>query len=107
MNNCFQVLDITRPNFYVKLELSPGKCYHIGCQGVNSIQKQDYSIQGAAPYVLENLIHSSLACIFFHPFLQQNSLFFGAASTLTQALNSVEGSWNFPLSALPACVYVC
>lgn len=55
MNNCFQVLHIPRPNFYVKLELPPGKWYHIGCQGVNAIQKQDYAIQGAAPYVLENL----------------------------------------------------
>lgn len=55
MNNCFQVLHIPRPNFYVKLELPPGKCYHIGCQGVNAIQNQDYAIQGAAPYVLESL----------------------------------------------------
>ena len=55
MNKCFQVLHIPRLNFYVKLELPPGKCYHIGCQGVSAIQKQDYAIQGAAPYVLESL----------------------------------------------------
>lgn len=45
MNNCFQVLHIARPNFYVKLELPPGRCYNISCQGGNAIQNQDATIK--------------------------------------------------------------
>lgn len=49
MNNCFRVLHIARPDFYVKLELPPGTCYTISCQGVNAIQNQDAAVKGSAP----------------------------------------------------------
>lgn len=66
MNNCFQVLHIARPNFYVKLEWPPGKCYNISCQGVNGIQKQDPAIKDAAPYAAENLLMGfQVSCLSF------------------------------------------
>lgn len=51
-NNCSQVLHIARPNFYVKLELPPGKSCNIRCQHAHAIQNQDAAIRGAVTYVV-------------------------------------------------------